>query len=219
MNRLVIVGAGGHGKVIADIALKNGYTDINFVDDNATGRCIEFSIIGTTDNLEALNDCSTDFVIAIGNNSIRRKISESHAVNWIKLIHPSAQVGCGAMVREGTVVMAGAVINPDARIGRHCIINSCAVIEHDNKIGDFVHVSPNAALGGTVCVGDNSHIGIGATVRNNLTIGKNTVIGAGAMVVKDLTESTTYVGIPAKKLGGGVTRNSVLYSFDRRYAA
>ena len=81
MNRLVIVGAGGHGKVIADIALKNGYTDINFVDDNAKGICLGFPIIGTSIGLEKLNDGSTDFVIAVGNNMIRRRIAESHDVN------------------------------------------------------------------------------------------------------------------------------------------
>lgn len=187
MNRLVIVGAGGHGKVIADIALKNGYTDIKFVDDNVTGICLEFPIIGTTSNLETMDDGNTDFVVAVGDNAVRRKIVESHDMHWIDLIHPSAQIGYGVTIDEGTVMMAGAVINSGAKIGRHCIINSCSVIEHDNRIGDFVHISPNATLGGTVRVGENSHIGIGATVRNNVTIGRNTVIGAGAVVVKNIS--------------------------------
>lgn len=199
MNRLIIIGAGGHGKVIADIALKNGYEEISFVDDNAEGSCLGFPIIGTVERLEELNDGSTDFVIAVGDNAVRRKIAESHAVGWTKLIHPSAQIGFGAKIGAGTVVMAGAVINPDARIGRHCIINSCSVIEHDNRLGDFIHVSPNAALSGTVTVGDNTHIGIGAAVRNNITIGENTVIGAGAVVVKNISGGGTYIGIPAKK--------------------
>ncbi len=199
MNRLMIIGAGGHGKVIADIALKNGYKDISFLDDNATGKCLDFPIIGISAKMDMMNDGKTDFIIAVGNNQIRKKIAESHKVNWIKLIHPSAQIAYGAEIGEGTVVMAGAIINPDAKVGKHCIINSCAVIEHDNQLGDFVHVSPNAALGGTVHVGDMTHIGIGATIRNNITIGKNTLVGAGAVVVKNITDVGTYIGVPAQK--------------------
>ena len=92
MNRLVIIGAGGHGKVIADIALKNGYKDICFVDDHAKGNCLGFPIVGISEKLHELNDGKTDFVIAVGNNLIRKKIAESHNVNWVKLIHPSAQI-------------------------------------------------------------------------------------------------------------------------------
>lgn len=205
MNRLVVIGAGGHGKVIADIALRNGYSDLSFVDDYATGQCMNFPIIGNTELLENLNDGKTDFVIAIGNNKTRSMIAERYHVHWVKLIHPSAQIAYGVEIGEGTVVMAGAVINPDAKVGKHCIVNTCAVVEHDNCLGDYVHVSPNAALGGTVHVGRKSHIGIGAAVRNNITIANDTVIGAGAVVVKDLTEGTTYIGIPARKMGG-VTR-------------
>ena len=195
-NRLVIVGAGGHGKVIADIAIKNGYQDISFVDE-----CINYSIIGRSSDLERLNDGKTDFVIAIGNNMTRKKIAESHTVNWVTLIHPSAQIGANVSIEHGTVVMAGAVVNACASIGRHCIINTCAVVEHDNVLGDYVHISPNAALGGTVQIGECTHIGIAATVINNINICNNCRIGAGAVVVKDITESSTYIGIPAKKSG------------------
>ncbi len=200
MNRLIIVGAGGHGKVIADIALKNGYEDISFVDDNTTGYCLEFPVVGTSDSLESLNDQKTDFVIAIGNNQIRKRIAENHEVNWVKLIHPSAQIAYGVEIEEGTVIMAGAIINPDTKVGRHCIINSCAVIEHDNQLGDFVHVSPNAALGGTVHVGSLTHIGIGAIVKNNISIDEKVVVGAGAVVVKNVEEECTVVGVPATKM-------------------
>ena len=219
MNRLVIVGAGGHGKVIADIALKNGYKDISFIDDNATGQCLEFPIVGTSDSLEALNDQKTDFVIAVGNNQIRKKIAESHEVNWVTMIHPSAQIAYGVEIEEGTVVMAGAIINPDAKVGKHCIINSSAVIEHDNQLGDFVHVSPNAALGGTVHVGSMTHIGIGATIKNNITIESEVVIGAGTVVVKNITESLTYIGVPARKLEGVILEKHIQYFLDRGCAA
>lgn len=204
-NRLVIIGAGGHGKVIADIALKLGYTNIAFADDNATGNCMGFPIICNSTGLEQLDDGKIDFVIAVGNNEIRKKIAEYHGVNWATLIHPSAQIGVNVKIGVGTVVMAGAgaVINVCASIGQHCIINSGAVVEHDNILADYVHISPNAALGGTVHVGECTHIGIGATVKNNINICENCKIGAGAVVVKDITKSGVYTGIPAKFAGGG----------------
>ena len=199
MNRLVIIGAGGHGKVIADNAIKNGYTDICFVDDKATGACMGFPIIGSCNNLEMLNDGSTDFIIGIGNNTTRKLIAEKYNVKWVSIIHPSAQIAVNVTIREGTVVMAGAVVNVCTSIGKHCIINTCAVIEHDNVIENYVHVSPNAALGGTVRIGALTHVGIGATVKNNTEICSDCTIGAGAVVVKNIKEPGTYVGVPIRK--------------------
>lgn len=199
-NRLVIVGAGGHGKVIADIALKNGYKDICFVDDNTIGECMGFPIIGKCCDLEWLSVGKTEFVIAVGDNETRKRIAESHDVNWVTLIHPSAQIGANVSIEHGTVIMAGAVVNACASIGWHCIINTCAVVEHDNALDDYVHISPSASLGGTVHIGECTHIGIGATVINNINICSNCRIGAGAVVVKDITEKSTYIGVPASKL-------------------
>ncbi len=198
-NKLIIIGAGGHGKVVADIAVKNGYSNICFIDDEAKGSLFGYPIIGTTEILKSFNDGKTDFIIAIGNNAVRERIAEKFEVNWITLVHPSAQISIGAEISAGTVVMAGAVVNADAKVGKHCIINSTAVVEHDNIIEDYVHISPGAKLGGTVQVGKCSHIGIGATVRNNIVICKNTVVGAGAVVVKNIEEGT-FVGVPARKM-------------------
>lgn len=201
MNRLYIIGAGGHGKVIADIAWKSGYTDIAFLDDNAVGDCTGYPIRGTVNEAEALSDGNADFVIAIGNNKIRRMIAQMHPnLHYVTLIHPRAVVGSFTQVGIGTVVMAGAIINACAKIGKHCIINSGAIVEHDNILEDYVHISPNAALGGTVYVGEATHIGIGATVRNNISICKECLIGAGATVVKNIEESGTYAGVPASVL-------------------
>ena len=199
-NRLVIIGAGGHGKVLADNALKNGYTDICFVDDKATGECIGFPIIGTCDEIGNLDDGATDFIVAIGDNEIRKQFAERYNVHWTTLIHPSAQIGIGVSVGTGTVVNAGAIINACATVGVHCIVNTGAIVEHDNVIGDFVHLSPGAALGGTVKVGSLTHIGIGAVVRNNIQICDRCMIGAGAQVVKNIDCSGTYVGVPARKM-------------------
>lgn len=198
MNRLIIIGAGGHGKVIADHALKSGYTDICFIDDGATGDCMGFPVIGVCADIERLNDGKTDFIIGIGSNATRKLIAEKYDVNWATVIHPSAQIAVNARIGKGTVVMAGAVVNAGATVGDHCIINTRAVIEHDNEIGDYVHISPNVALGGTVRVKELTHIGIGASVINNIDICDRCVIGAGAVVVRNIEESGVYIGVPAK---------------------
>lgn len=199
MNRIIIIGCGGHGKVIADIAVKNGYKDISFIDDNTKGECIGFPVIGTTNDIESFCDGRTDFIIGIGNNYTRKFIAEKYDINWTTLIHPSAQIAINVSVGKGTVVMAGAVINTCASIGKHCIINTGSIVEHDNKLGDYVHISPKGALGGTVKVGESTHIGIGAVVKNNIDICSNCVVGAGAVVVTNLAEQGIYIGVPARK--------------------
>ena len=200
MNRLMIIGAGGHGKVIADSAMKNGYTDISFIDDNAKGTCMGFPIVGTSADLEALNDGRTDFIIGIGNNAIRKRIAEKYSVNWVTLIHPSAQIAFQVTVGKGTVIMAGAIVNACAEIGGHCIINTGAIVEHDNVIKDYAHISPGVKLGGTVQIGASTHMGISSTVKNNIEICDDCIIGAGAVVVQSIHSSGTYVGIPVRKI-------------------
>lgn len=200
MNKLIIIGAGGHGKVVADNALKNGYTDICFVDDGAKESCMGFPIVGTCADIERMNDGKTDFIIGIGDNATRRKIAEKYSVNWVSLVHPSAQIAVNVTIGRGTVMMAGAVANACAAIGQHCIVNTNSVVEHDNVIGDFVQIAPGVMLGGTVKVGEQSHIGIGAAVSNNIDICASCIVGAGAVVVKNIEESGTYVGVPAQKI-------------------
>ena len=200
MNRLIIIGAGGHGRVIADIAMKLGYTDICFLDDNAEGSWMGCPVAGKSCEILSFDDGSTDFVIGIGNNAVRKRIAEQNQVNWVTLVHPSAQIAIDVKLGAGTVVMAGAIVNPSARVGTHCIINTGAIVEHDNALGDYVHISPRAALAGTVHVGDATHVGIGAVIRNNLHIIGGCVIGAGAVVVKNIESSGTYIGVPARKM-------------------
>lgn len=199
-NRLIIIGAGGHGKVIADNALKNGYTDIRFLDDHATGACMGFPIIGTAEDIPQFDDGKTDFLIGVGSNAVRKRIAEEYNLNWVTLIHPSAQIGINVSIGKGTVVMAGSIINSCTTIGEHCIINTGTIVEHDNVIGDYVHLSPGAALGGTVRVETQTHVGIGAVVRNNIEICEMCTIGAGAVVVKNIDHGGTYVGVPAKEM-------------------
>ena len=145
-------------------------------------------------------DFGSDFIIGIGDNAVRKKIAEKFDVNWVTLIHPSAQIAVNASLGKGTAVMAGAVINACTSVGEHCIINTRAVIEHDNIIEDYVHISPNAALGGAVRIGEQTHIGIGATVINNIDICGKCIIGAGAVAIKNIEDFGTYVGVPARKI-------------------
>ena len=201
MKKVIIIGASGHAKVIADIVIKNGDELVGFVDDNTElpDKIVGYPYLGVIDRYREYSD-SCYFVMGIGTNSIRKRITERMDVNWYSAIHPSAQIAIDTHIGEGTVVMANAVINTSAVIGKHCIINTGSVIEHDNVLGDYVHVSPHASLCGTVFVGDMTHIGAGATVKNNISICADVIVGAGGVVVKDISESGTYIGVPVKRI-------------------
>lgn len=200
MKQLIIIGASGHGKVVADIAKKSGYKKIYFLDDNDTiTDCNGYKIIGKTSDFINHN---CDFFVAIGNINIRKKIHtqlENANKSIATLIHPNAVIADGVVVGVGSVVMAGVVINSASTIGKGCIVNTCASVDHDNTIGDFVHISVGSHLAGTVTVDNNTWIGVGATVSNNISICKNCMIGAGAVVVKNIEEEGTYIGVPAKR--------------------
>lgn len=197
---IVLIGGSGHAKVIIDAIRLSGGAVFGILDDGipAGTQVLGIPVLGKTDEYEKYK--SYPFLIAIGNNKIRRKLAEKMDVYWTKVVHPSAIVSQYADLGEGTVVMPGAVINAGASVGKHCIINTGAIVEHDNVLGDYVHVSPNAALGGTVTVGENTHIGLGACVRNNLDICCDCTIGAGAVVVKSIAEPGVYAGVPAGRM-------------------
>lgn len=162
----------------------------------------DYEVLGKVSECENLQKSDPDlqFVIAIGNNSVREQIFQTYDLNYATIIHPSATIGLGVEIEEGTVVMANASINANAKIGKNAIINTGAIIEHDNQIGDYVHVSPNGTLCGTVTVGEKTHIGAVAVIKNNIQIASNCIIGVGAAVVKDIEEPGTYVGVPAKNI-------------------
>ena len=202
MNNLVIVGASGHGRVIADIAEKVGYTDIVFLDDNLNVvSCGIYKVVGGSGSAQLYQNA--DFVVAIGNAIIRRKIQSElieNGLHVVSLLHPSAVVASDVEIGIGTVVMAGAVINPNTKIGQGCIINTCASVDHDCLIGDYAHVSVGAHIAGTVEIGENTWVGAGAIICNNINVVDDCVIGAGAVVVKSIEDSGTYIGVPAKKI-------------------
>ena len=203
MNKnVVIIGAGGHAKVVADIVRKNHDTVLGFLDDDKSKHGTPFFgsiILGSTSEYEkyASDAC---FILAIGNNSVRKKLSQLMKCNWYTAIHPTAVVSEGASIGEGSFIGAGAVVNPDATVGCHTIINTCSVVEHDCRIGDFAHLSPNAAVCGGSCVGTLTWIGAAAVLINGVSVCSEVTIGAGAAVLKSITEKGTYVGVPAKLL-------------------
>lgn len=199
-EKVVIIGASGHGKVIADIILKSGDSVVGFLDDNPDlgAEFIGFPVLGKV--FEATNYQEYKFVIAIGNAEIRERIANELDVIWHTAIHPTAVISSiGVEIGEGTVVMANAIINSDAKVGKHCIINTGAIVEHDNRIEDFAHISVGAKLAGNVTIGRKTWIGIGAQVIQGKCIGAETVVGAGATVIGDIEEKGTYVGVPAQK--------------------
>ena len=203
MNQTVIViGAGGHGRVVADIAACAGDTVLGFLDDNRSlpDEIIGFPYLGTTDQYVRYPDAS--FIVAIGDAEIReRLVKRMEGCRWYTAIHPSAVVSPrGAEIGEGSAVMANAVIGPEAKVGRHCIVNTAAVVEHNNVVGDFSHISVGAKLAGTVLVGRSVWVGIGATVINDVSICDRALIGAGAMVIRNITVPGKYIGVPAVRL-------------------
>lgn len=203
MNRLIIIGASGHGKVIADIAKLNGYRDIVFADDNINiKKCLDYPIIGTTSMIE---DLEGDVFIAIGDAKARRKIMERYSKRQFPvLIHPHAVVCEGTEIGMGSVVMAGVVINPSVKVGKGVIINTSSSVDHDCVIGDFVHIAVGAHICGTVNIEAETWIGAGATVINNINIHTKCVVGAGAVVVNSIIEEGVYYGVPAKKRNNSI---------------
>lgn len=209
MNKnVVIIGAGGHAKVIADIIDKSKDIVVGFLDDNKTKGDIiikekQYKVIGRIDDCKKiqLEYPEMEFIIAIGNNKVRKQIAERYKdLKFYTAIHPSSQIALDVKIDEGTVVMANTSINTSAKIKKHCIINTGAVVEHDNIIEDYVHVSPNATLCGTVQIGELTHIGAGTTIKNNISICHACIIGAGSVVIKNINEPSTYIGIPARKM-------------------
>ena len=200
MKKLIIIGASGHGKVVADIALRNGYKEIAFLDDDpGIKECVGFPVVGRVSDAEKYKN--SNFIVAIGNSRIREKIQKTiSGLSLVTLIHPDAVINRRVTIGKGTVVAAGAVINSDSAIGEGCIINTCASVDHDNSIGDFVHVAVGAHLCGTVEIGNRTWIGAGATVSNNITICGECVIGVGAVVVNNLSIKGTYLGVPARNV-------------------
>lgn len=203
-RKLLIMGAGGHGKVTADCAAETGlFERIAFLDDVRTGQTIlGFPVIGQFEDAKHLRSEFTHAFIALGNDHLRVELIDKmidYGYNVPAIVHPSAIVSKYARLSAGSHVVAGAVINAGADIGKGCIINTCASVDHECIIGVGVHISPGARLGGMVSVGDFTWICIGASIANNINIGSNSIVAAGATVLTDVVNNTMVAGTPARE--------------------
>lgn len=200
MTDLLIVGAGGHGRVVADAAC-SFYERIAFLDDVAQESSDDWPVLGRPADVERFADQFSEFAVAFGDNEKRLLFSERVLGLGLKLaliIHPTAAMSARSSLGSGTVVMAQAAINGGTTLGRSCIVNTGATVDHDCRLGNAVHVSPGAHLAGRVTVGDRAWIGVGAAVKDGVSIGADSIVGAGAAVVDDVAARTVVRGVPAR---------------------
>lgn len=196
MNNICLFGASGHGKVVKDVATSTNVVVEAFIDDHPTGDFLHEVPVVSSEKIAAYK--ANQFLISIGNNKIRKIVSQKINNDFAILIHKTAIVSPTATIAAGTVVMNGTNINADTNIGKHVIINTAAVIEHDCHIEDYVHISPNATITGNVHIGEGAHIGAGAIIIPNITIGKWATIGAGAVIINNVPDYAVVVGNPGK---------------------
>jgi len=204
-RQLAILGASGHGKVVADIALLTGWHEVVFFDDAwpALSTVGPWNVVGDASCLLEHCDAYDGIAVAIGDNQTRLeklRLFDQQSVEAVTLIHPSVVLSRYASVGKGSVICAGAVINPFAKVGYGCIINTGAAVDHDCSIADGVHVSPGAHLGGGVRVETACWIGLGACVKQNISIGEASIVGMGAVVIRDVSAGVTVVGNPAHEI-------------------
>jgi sugar O-acyltransferase (sialic acid O-acetyltransferase NeuD family) len=204
--KLLVAGAGGHGKVVADAAAMSGkYEVVAFLDDRYPGITAvgEWRVVGKLSDASSTVGEFGAFVAAFGDASLRLKaleMADSLGFSLAVVVHPSATLAGRVSLGAGTVVLAGAVVNIDAAVGRGCIINTGAVVEHDCRLDDGVHICPGASVAGEVRIGRCSWIGIGACVIQRITIGNDVTVGAGAACVRDVPDGRVVVGVPAKEI-------------------
>lgn len=200
---VLILGAGGHGKVVADTLLCQGAQVSGFLDDVPAKwgtTILGIPVLGGVNT--CWEHCPGGLLLGIGSNAIRKQIATTLGPRadrlWCNAIHPRAVVSASVRIAVGVVIVAGAVVNVDASLGSHVIINTCASVDHDCVVGDYVHIAPGAHLAGGVTVGEGAFIGAGAVVVPGCTIGKWANIGAGAVVVRDIPDNVIAKGVPAR---------------------
>jgi len=204
-KRIVVWGAGGHGKVVAEAAAAAGFGVAGFLDDDAETHGTSVAGYDVIGGVEAFGELIARGVAAavpaVGDPDARRRlgvlITEAGA-GLATVVHPRATVSPTAEVLEGTVVLAGAVVGPGSRVGRLGIVNHNAVVDHDCEIGELVHIAPGVVLAGDVKVGARSLVGAGAVVLPGRSVGSACTVGAGAIVTRDVPDGATAVGVPAR---------------------
>ena len=205
---VVIIGAGGHGRVMADVVRCQGGCEVaGFLDDalelQGTTSPVGVPIIGRT-ALDDIAGCGAgSFIVAIGSNRIRAMLFErcldAGLTPWLA-VHPSAVIAQSAEIDDGTQVVAQVVVNPGARVGRNVILNTACTIDHDCTVADHAFIAPGVNLGGEVTVGERAFVGIGASVLPGITIGAGATVGGGAVVIADVPPAATVVGVPARPI-------------------
>lgn len=206
MSALLIIGAGGHGKVVADAALDTGrWDEIVFLDDAWPDKQVNgrWAVQGKVEQMLEWKSRCVQAVVALGNNQLRMQLQSRLILAGFEMatvVHPSASISRYARLGVGCVVFANAVVNVDAEVGDAAIINTAATVDHDCHLGNGVHIAPGANLGGGVTVGDYSWIGIGAAVRHYQSIGAGVTVGAGAVVVNNIEDGVTAIGSPARPI-------------------
>ena len=200
MKPIVLIGAGGHAKVIIGTAEALGRKVEHILDDNPQRhgeKVLGVPVSGGSASIKKFSE-SHDFIIAIGDNSIRKKMAEHLNLNWISLVHPTAWVHNSVKIGTGTVIMAGAIVQPDTLLGDHVILNTGCSVDHDGKIGHYAHIAPGAHLSGNVTLEEGVLLGVGSSVRPGATVGEWTIVGAGGAVARDLPGHVVAVGVPAE---------------------
>jgi sugar O-acyltransferase (sialic acid O-acetyltransferase NeuD family) len=196
--KIVIVGAGDEGAIVADI-LRDA---AGFVDDRPAMRGTSVLGLPVLGPIEALHDIEHDaIVVAIGDNRARRDVTEgllSRGERLIAAVHPFSSIASSATIGDGSIISAGAIVLPRAVIGRGVIVNTKASVDHDSVVGDFAHLGPGATLGGDVRIGAETFIALGTSVVSGRSVGARSVIGAGAVVVHDIPDDVTAFGVPAR---------------------
>lgn len=198
-NGVIVLGAGGHAKVVISTLQAAGHKIAGVYDDAphlVGGQILGIKVLGTIAALPTHS--SARAIVAIGDSTVRQAIAERFRFTWVTLIHPTAWVDPSVRLGAGTVVMAGAVIQPGCQVGRQTIVNTAASVDHDCVLGDFVHVCPGSHLAGAVGVGERTLLGTGSVVIPGIKIGADTIVGAGAIVTGDLPAGVTAVGQPAR---------------------
>ena len=207
MDKIVVVGGGGHAKVLISVLKRvGGYEIVGYTDEVNRNRVLGIEYLGNDSILDILHRSVTNAAIGVG-NVVVSPVRES-IVNRIKaasflfptIISPNAIINEDVILGEGCVVFDGALVNCGTRIGSFAIVNSQATIEHDCLIGHHVHVAPGATICGGVTIGDNTLVGAGATILQHISIGRDILIGAGSVVIEDILSSGTYAGIPARRV-------------------
>lgn len=205
MSALLILGAGGHGKSVADAAVASGkWKTVAFADDGlAVGALVMgLAVVGKFSDVENLRGNFPQAVVALGNNSSRRQVQqklEGLGFALATVIHPAAIISPSAKLGEGTAALAGAIVNACAEVGRGCILNTACSVDHDCVIGEFSHISPGARLGGAARVGDLCWLCMNSTVINGISVANGCVLAAGSALLGDTEPKGLYAGIPAIK--------------------